>query len=552
MSTAQERRQRILAFTARQAYDRSLLDSGLWFHDDIRNNFYFASYLFAASVDETTEIGFDKREAMLRAETVLMNTLSLQDKDSNSATYGHWPLGLHPNPKEAKPNALPAELMGILAVWFYRKYSAWMSEDLKAAFEDASLHLYRSGYYRLPLRRYHHHEAKYTAAKLVYGTHFQDEALLQEGKESLHLTLKRLSERGMPEYGALPWFWHWVQGFTCALECATDETLIEPLRRILDGLWDIRASYYVPGAWVGAHSRGLAHDLPKDGNVGFDYVQFGDFPLPASLPRVEYAGLLYYEAPQEAFRKAVQRAEPKEIRHAVYPIGSGAEPLHNYAYIAERYAVGGMWERVKEFDNEQHRWEATLPLTGSRSVNRLYFFQPGEGYKSGDPRHQNDSGGMLFHRSAVIAYYADEAAIEERNVLHGVLPKGQWIQRPTALYGYTQGVYFAVFLSSGYKLTEASDRFEVTLGGLPAGVVVEALDDREANRMGISDLETFGSVLEQRAPLWNSLSDGLCGVEYRSLSGDLLSLKTDGRTWSLPAINGRPVDFHAYHPEAKS
>ncbi|TLS51846.1 hypothetical protein FE782_13130 [Paenibacillus antri] len=549
MSTAQERRRRIIDLIARQAYDRSLLDSGLWFHDDIRNNFYFASYLFAASVDETAEIGFDRQEAMRKAESVLMNALSLQDKDSNRATYGHWPLGLHPDPKAAKPNVLPAELMGILAVWFYRKYSSRMSEGLKAAFEDASLHLYRSGYYRVPLRRYHHHEAKYTAAKLIYGTHFQDEALLQEGKESLRLTLKRLSEQGMPEYGALPWFWHWVQAFTCALECATEEALIEPLRRILDGLWDIRASYYLPGAWVGAHSRGLAHDLPRDGNVGFDYVQFGDFPLPPSLPRVEYAGLLYYEAPEYVVRKAVQRAEPREVRRAVYPIEpQGAEVLHNYAYITERYAVGGMWERVKEFDNEQHRWEATLPLTDGPSVNRLYFFRPGEGYQPGDPRHQHDSGGMLFHRSAVVAYYAGEAEIEQRNVLHGVLPKGQWIQRPTALYGYAQGVYFAVFLSSsGYRLTEASDRYEVTHWGLPAGVVVEALDDREANRMGISDLDAFGSILEERAPLWNPLPDGLCGIEYRSLSGDLLSLKTDGRTSNLPALNGSPIDFRAYH-----
>lgn len=98
----------------------------------------------------------------------------------------------------------------------------------------------------------------------------------------------------MPEYGSLPWFWHWVQAFTCALELVPpeDTELTTSLKEMLDHLWNVRAEFYLRGAWVGAHSRGWPHDVPGDANVLHDYVQFGDFQLPEMMPRTEYA--VYY------------------------------------------------------------------------------------------------------------------------------------------------------------------------------------------------------------------------------------------------------------------
>ena len=34
--------------------------------------------------------------------------------------------------------------------------------------------------------------------------------------------------------------------------------------------------------------------------------------------------------------------------------------LHSYVYITESFAIGGMWERIREFDNEQHRWDVAF------------------------------------------------------------------------------------------------------------------------------------------------------------------------------------------------
>lgn len=44
-STYKERKQEIIFNIALEAEKRPLLESGLWFHDDVRNNFYYASYL---------------------------------------------------------------------------------------------------------------------------------------------------------------------------------------------------------------------------------------------------------------------------------------------------------------------------------------------------------------------------------------------------------------------------------------------------------------------------------------------------------------------------
>lgn len=44
-SSYKERQQEIIFKIALEAERRPLLESGLWFHDDVRNNFYYGSYL---------------------------------------------------------------------------------------------------------------------------------------------------------------------------------------------------------------------------------------------------------------------------------------------------------------------------------------------------------------------------------------------------------------------------------------------------------------------------------------------------------------------------
>lgn len=533
---------RLAAAAAAEAYERPLLDDGLWVYDDIRNNFYYASYLFAAAVDDGLGAAFDKELAKRKAEAAFGRVLALQEKRPDREAYGHWPLGLSPSPREAAPHPLPAELMGGLTVWFYLRYAERMSDGLRAAFEDACLHLYRSGYYRKPLERFNHHEAKYTASKLIFGWHFQDEELFMDGQESLLLTLNRMKERGLPEYGALPWFWHWVQAFVCAYECVEDAAVKDDLARMLNRLWTERARFYLPGAWAGARMRSLAVDLPRDGNVGFDYVQFGDFALPEPLRRIEYAGFLAFEAPAEARRTALDRSAPREVRKVVYPIGRpDAERLHSYAYIAERFAVGGMRERVREFDNEQHRWEVTLPLPPGDAVNRLYFFQPGEGHREGDPRHASDNGSVLIRRRAAIAYYA-----AGESPVVGVLPPGEWTLRERLLCGRAQGVYLAVHTSGAYRAEERPDRWDVALADGAAGVVVEAADANDAHAAGIDGLAAFADAASKRAPAWSALEDGRIAIEYRTADGETLRLETDGRGVGDARVNGVPDDLSGY------
>lgn len=299
-SPFEERKIEIIHKVALEAERLSLLESGLWFHDDVRNNFYYASYLFAAVSNPLLELPFDREEGKKKAEHVLYETLMLQNRKRGTYLYGHWPLGLHPVPSEAALNELPVEIMGSLIAYFRKEYGGLVSARLRVALNTSLGHIYRSKFYLKPVVTFSHHEAKYTAAKLIFGEMFEDDELVEDGRQSLKDMLAHIKSKGMPEYGCLPWFWHWVQAFTCALELGSvrDMDLQTTLKEMLDYLWNERAQFYLQGAWVGAHSRGWPHDIPGDANLLHDYVQFGDFKLPETMPRTEYAGLLFYEAPE--------------------------------------------------------------------------------------------------------------------------------------------------------------------------------------------------------------------------------------------------------------
>ncbi|MBW4080302.1 hypothetical protein [Paenibacillus sp. S150] len=542
----QARQNEIIYNIAIEAERRPLQGSGLWFHDDVRNNFYYASYLFAAAADPSFELPFSREEAKIKAEAVLLETVLLQNRQPGTELYGHWPLGLDPLPREAAPHELPVEIMGSLMVWFCKHYGSRLNAGLRIAFHTAIGHIYRSGFFRKPVVYYGHHEAKYTAAKLIFGKQFEDEELLADGRKSLENTLAYISEKGMPEYGSLPWFWHWVQAFTCAWELEEDSGLKGRLGEMLDYLWKERGQFYLRGAWAGAHSRGWPHDVPADANVLHDYVQFGDFQLPPLMPRTEYAGFLFYEAPAQVRAAALNRETPVEVAKVtqkVVPDDPQPQPLiHSYAYLTGSFAAGGMWERVEEFDNEQLRWAFSLPVSAEYAVNRLYFFHPGQGCREGDPRHQSRHMEVLYHQNTILSLFP--VPEDEGDTITGVLPKGEWLKQPTALFGQAGGVYFAVFLSHGYELNEREGYLEVSAGGMPGGVAVEAISVKEAAERGAGDLAAFAA---ERAPVAPTFEAGAAlGVSYHTIRGDRLQLSTGSPASTQALLNGSPITLERY------
>ncbi len=544
--TYKDRQKEIINKVAREAERLPLLDSGLWFHDDVRNNFYYASYLFAAAVDDSFRLDSDREAARKKAEAVLLETVLLQNREPGTPLYGHWPLGLHPVPREAAPHELPVEIMGSLMAWFCKQYSGSFSAGLRIAFHTAIGHIYRSGFFRKDIVNYGHHEAKYTAAKLIFGRLFGDEELREDGRASLEQTLAYIRLKGMPEYGSLPWFWHWVQAFTCAWELEEDSGVRSILGEMLDHLWNERAAFYLRGAWAGGHSRGWPHDVPGDRNVLHDYVQFGDFRLPGRMPRTEYAGFLFYEAPAQIRELALDRRTPVEVKKLTQKVVSGdpaPQPLlHSYAYITGEYAAGGLWERVEEFDNEQLRWTYSLPVSGEGGANQLYFFHRGQGYQEGDPRHQSPYMEVLYHKGTVLSLFPVPGG-EESTVI-GVLPKGQWLEQPQALFGRVDNVYFAVYLSHSYALIERQDYLEVQTSGMPGGVVVEAMKVKQAVQRGIVSLVEFAAEMSVKAPVFDAVT--VLAAEYNTCGGDQLRLEVSAGEGSAALHNGKRISLEDY------
>lgn len=106
MCSYRKRMNEIVRRIADKAWKQPLLDSGLWFHDDIRDNYYYASYLFTAAISLEKVLLYDRQEGKQLAEKVLYRVLQLQETNPNSRMYGHWPLNLHPDPEQALPHEL--------------------------------------------------------------------------------------------------------------------------------------------------------------------------------------------------------------------------------------------------------------------------------------------------------------------------------------------------------------------------------------------------------------------------------------------------------------
>lgn len=525
MTGPHERQREILKRAAEYANRHQVQPGGLWFYTDVRNNFYYAAALFAASCDSDVELSFDRMEGRRLASAILARVLELQDTDPASPTYGHWPLRLTPDSDQTEPHALPVEIMGSLMVFFYRKYGSELEKSIAASFEAAFRMIYDGGFFRREIQVYSHHEAKFTAAKLIFGQLFQDLALLEDGRRSLHSLIVRLKEKGMPEYGCLPWFWHWVQAFTCAWELADQPDIRSELSVMLDWLWEERACFYLKGAWAGPRSRSWPHDVPKDSNVLFDYVQFGDFKLPEAMPRLEFAGLLFYAAPERAKRIALGRTEPVEVVRRIYPAGAGeGSVLHSYTYMTERYAVGGIAERVQEFDNEQLRFTITFPVPDDFGVNHAYFFHPGEGFDfSGlDLRHQSGHMELMVQKGTAMALFSIPDRESDRII--GVLPKGRWVrsQNSNSLFGWVYGVYVKVHMMRMFEVEERVDRLLVRSKGRENGVVMEVVEPEHHALAIVQDVLQFADWADGNSPAW-----GLepLRIAYRNADGEVLVLK---------------------------
>ncbi|MFE5323379.1 hypothetical protein ACFQ88_32330 [Paenibacillus sp. NPDC056579] len=557
-----QRQKAIRKLAAHKALELPLLPSGFWFHSDVRDNFYYAIHLFAycADKEESSDLGEEQRlSAVSLASDMIRKVLALQVTDSAHPMYGHWPLNLGTDPSSAKPNLLPVELMGCLIILFYNKYQNILPIELKSELNLAILHIYQSSVYRQPLQQIHHHEAKHTSLKLLLGHQFDDRELLEQGLQFAKQQLQHVRTFGFKEYGALPWHWHWIQSFTCVWEVVDDAAVRVTVGSLLDYLWRLRADYYLKGTWIGAQSRQWPHDGPKDNNTLLDYIQFGDFPLPSIITRLEGSCLYTYEVADDIRNRATERSESEEIRRRIQFAGADGqvtEEAHTYVYVTPDYAVGGIWERREEFDNEQQRWDLTLPLTDPAAavgVNQAFFFHPGAKYKEGDDRHASNYGEVLLHKDTAIQLW-DIPAEDTEAIPHlvGCLPKGQWTFTARSGYGKIGRVYAAFHLQNEFSSEERADRISIASPFVNGsnGVVFEAMSGQEASGLGIDSLEQFAAWMEGNAQA--SFGDAAEAQEangkqiaYTTKRQDKLTLTVAGGQ-AVPAINGEPVRWDDY------
>jgi hypothetical protein len=522
MTTFGQRQHEIMKRIAERACAAPLLPSGLWFHGDIRDNLYYASYLYvAATNDEALTLG--GTAAIDTATNVLLRVLALQDRDPDSATYGHWPLNLGDDPAAAPKHSLPVEIMSCLLASFRMSNGDGIPTELRHQLDLSIDHMYQSRYYEAPLRHYNHHEAKHTAAALAFGTIRDDAALLQSGAERVRATLAQLETNGMAEYGILPWFWHWTQAFSAAWELVRDEAVKDDIGRLLEWLWQERADYYYHGAWAGPHSRSLPADAPADRCVAFDYVQFGDFALPSSVARPEFSGLLSYEIPEPIRQSALNRSYPLELRRD-YPV-SALEPetrRRSVVLFDRTFAIGGMLERAVEFDNEQHRWDVTFPIAEG-AANQAYFVHPAAG---GDKlRHSSGSEDIAVERNCLIALYQPASEADIERPIAGILPPGDWIADERSIYGQVGEALLVFHLMKPFAMTPRDGGmggFEVdALEGGTNGVVVEAISLGEAASFGVYSLEDFVANRRACAPEFQLAP---LSASYDGLAGAAISL----------------------------
>jgi hypothetical protein len=551
------RRKEIASLAADKALELPILPSGYWFHHDIRDNFYYAIHLYAYCVDKDFTCEWDADQCKIAKDlalTMIQKVLSLQEKNPFDPMYGHWPLNLGDDPSKAKPNSLPVELMGCLLVLFYHKYQHELPSNVKNDCHQAIKHMYESNVYKQPLTYMYHHEAKHTSLKLLLGDFFDNKELMEQGLQLAQKQLTHIQKFGFKEYGALPWFWHWVQSFTCVREVVKDSEVRSTMNELLDYLWRLRADYYLKGTWVGPHSRQWPHDSPKDRNTLLDYIHFGDFPMPTEIVRLEGTGLFTYELAQEMVKSVTNRTKPIEIRRKIKFSNADemvTDEAHTYVYITPEFAVGGIWERINEYDNEQQRWDITLPVTQTESVNQAFFFHPGIKYIPGDDRHASTYGEVMYHKDTVIQVW--NVPLDKKEAISfviGCLPKGEWQFNNHRGYGKIGDTFLQFHLLNEFKMEEKVDRISITspLSSNLNGVIIEIISSKEANELGIYDLLSFITNMEERNKTCfaSDRSAEKINVSYLTWRNELLQFSLDNQGNVDRLLNGQSISFVDY------
>jgi hypothetical protein len=552
------RKKEIASLAANQALKLPLLPSGYWFHKDVRDNFYYAIHLFAYCVDKEFECDWNEEQsknAKDLALTMIQKVLLLQEKNPHDPMYGHWPLNLGNDPSKAKPNFLPVELMGCLLILFYKKYQHDLPTDVKKHCYQAITHIYESNIYKDPLIYMYHHEAKHTSLKLLLGDFFQNRELVEQGHQFAKQQLTHIRKYGFKEYGALPWFWHWVQSFTCVWEVVEDLEVKGTMNELLDYLWRLRADYYLKGTWAGPRSRQLRHDSPKDSNTLLDYIQFGDFPEPKDIVRLEGSALFTYEVSEEIVETAIVRSEPVEVKRKITFANADenvSEDAHTYVYLTPDYAVGGIYERITEYDNEQQRWTVTLPLTQTERANQAFFFHPGGEYVPGDDRHASSFGEVMYHKDTVIQVWNVPLEVEDEAIpfIIGCLPKGEWQFNHGRGYGKIGDTFLQFHLMNEFSLEEKEDRISITsaLSSGWNGVMMEIVSSKEALLMGIHDLESFITAMKEKnkACFTGEGLDEKKTASFVTWRNDLLQFSLDNKGTVNRLLNGQNLSFDDY------
>jgi hypothetical protein len=239
--------------------------------------------------------------------------------------------------------------------------------------------------------------------------------------------------------------------------------------------------------------------------------------------------------------------------------GTVTEEAHTYVYITSDYAVGGVWERRDEFDNEQQRWDITLPLTspaiaGASNVNQALFFHPGAKYKAGDDRHASPYGEVLFHKDCAIQLWKLPDGLDAKEAhqeIVGCLPKGEWLFEKQGGCGLVGDVYIGFYLMNDLSFTEKTDRISITSSlrdGLN-GIVIEAVSCKEAAVLGIKGLAGWAESLNSRRAAFTELSEageeGKLSLVYQTRNNDTLSI-TVGVNSLERSINGQFIEFSDY------
>ncbi|RRJ66812.1 hypothetical protein EHV15_30705 [Paenibacillus oralis] len=102
MNPYQKRMKEIAGKAACRAWNQPLLNSGLWFHGDVRDNFYYASYLFAAVADAGEKPPFDRDEGRRLAEAYCCASFGcrIRTRTARCTAIGRWALIRCPNRQE--------------------------------------------------------------------------------------------------------------------------------------------------------------------------------------------------------------------------------------------------------------------------------------------------------------------------------------------------------------------------------------------------------------------------------------------------------------------